>query len=244
MTMTMTEVGELLGDCAAFDLRTVGPSDVLAWHKVVGHLEAREARAAVVRHYTDTSERIMPRDVLRLVAAARQTRTTTTAGTTGAAIEADIPDADPNDVRAYLAALRENRTRQADPDAKRRPVAQLLAGVFGKVPSETPEAAARRRADWADYFDGFKSDAQRNRALVFAHADLTSALTGPPLGYTDPNQWNGYIPAATDSNGRLNTSPHRAALVALVGEAMRRERAERQAQPDSADQITPPWRKP
>lgn len=245
MTMTFDEVGDLLGDAAAFDLRTVGPSDIAAWHRVIGHLDPREARAAVARHYTDTSDRIMPKDVLRLVTDIRRARLTTTAGTTAAAILADIPDADPNDVRAYLAALRENRTRQADPDAKRRPVAQLLAGVFGTMPNESPQDAARRRADWADYFGGFTQNAKRNRALVLAHADLASALTANPIGYADPQQWSGFIPPATDSNGRLITCMRRAALVAIVGEAIRREQAERQPQPDTdAPEITPPWRKP
>lgn len=67
----------------------------------------------------------------------------------------------------------------------------------------------------------------RRRALVLKHPDLAAKLTEPPLRHTLPEHWTGYIPPAHDpetyGGGQpLNTSPARAALVALVAEAERR----------------------
>lgn len=57
------------------------------------------------------------------------------------------------------------------------------------------------------------------RALVLRHNDLASALTQPPIGFSAPDKWNGYIPPATDCTGAMNTAACRPALLALVAEA-------------------------
>jgi hypothetical protein len=67
----------------------------------------------------------------------------------------------------------------------------------------------------------------RRRALVLKHRDLAAQLCEPPLQHTLPEHWTGYIPPAHDAPGvggdlPLNTSPARAALVALLAEAERR----------------------
>ena len=81
---------------------------------------------------------------------------------------------------------------------------------------------------------------QRRRKLVLSHPDLAELLTHPTIGYTRPDQWNGWIPPATvpddspnptpgpttDGPGYVtNDSPRRAALIELVEEAERREAA-------------------
>ena len=67
--MTPQDVGRLLAKAAAFDQRTVGDVDVLAWCEAIGDLDAADALAAVSRFYaTVTERRIMPGDVRTLAA--------------------------------------------------------------------------------------------------------------------------------------------------------------------------------
>lgn len=65
------------------------------------------------------------------------------------------------------------------------------------------------------------------RETVLAHPDLAEKLTRPPLGYAQPSQWNGFVPPEK-YDGQINDSPRRAALVAIVDEALARD-AHRQA---------------
>ena len=69
--MTPSQVAVLLGMCAAYDSRTVGESDVVAWHAILDKYHLADAREAVIEHYTRSRDRIMPADV---VAAARKAR--------------------------------------------------------------------------------------------------------------------------------------------------------------------------
>lgn len=61
--MTPEETGNLLGDCAAYDRRTVGEADVIAWHRIIGDLPYGDCQAAVIAHYTESREWIMPADI-------------------------------------------------------------------------------------------------------------------------------------------------------------------------------------
>jgi hypothetical protein len=61
--MTPEETGKLLGICAAYDRRTVGETDVIAWYRVVGDLPYSDCEAAVIAHYAAKREWIMPADI-------------------------------------------------------------------------------------------------------------------------------------------------------------------------------------
>lgn len=61
--MTPDQTVDLLTACAAFDRRTVGKSDVVAWHAIVGDLPFDLAQEAVFAHYRESREFIMPADV-------------------------------------------------------------------------------------------------------------------------------------------------------------------------------------
>lgn len=66
--MTPGDIARVLAKAAAFDQRTVGAADVAAWHEAVGDLEVGDALAAVTRHYSASTQRIMPvhvRDIVR-----------------------------------------------------------------------------------------------------------------------------------------------------------------------------------
>jgi len=62
--MTHGDTARILAKAAAFDQRTIGESDVLAWHEAIGDLDAADSLAAVARFYaTVVDRRIMPGDV-------------------------------------------------------------------------------------------------------------------------------------------------------------------------------------
>lgn len=138
--MTPSQTAELLTFCAAFDRRTIGKADVLAWHTVLADIDYDAARHAVTAHYATETRWIMPADIRQAV---RKHRADTAADYQGPGLTADIPDADPDDIPAYLAAIRNQRTRAAAGlPLTRRPVRELLANVGQPIPDEV--AAVRR----------------------------------------------------------------------------------------------------
>lgn len=74
--MTPADIAELLTMCAAFDRRTIGRADALAWHQVLADLDYADARQAVADHYSSTREWIMPVDIRQRVKAIRERRIT------------------------------------------------------------------------------------------------------------------------------------------------------------------------
>lgn len=72
--MNMAEAARLLSACAAYDRRTIGDVDVMAWHKALGGLEFTDALEGVSQHYTRTKDWIMPSDVIAEVKIIRAER--------------------------------------------------------------------------------------------------------------------------------------------------------------------------
>lgn len=72
--MTLEETIDLLGTCAGFDQRTIGRTDAVAWHAVLGDLPLNDSQAAVIIYYRDNRERIMPADIRKRVLAIRRER--------------------------------------------------------------------------------------------------------------------------------------------------------------------------
>lgn len=72
--MTPEDVIDVLAKAAAFDQRTVGQADVLAWHEILHRIERDDALDAVAKHYAESRERLMPADVVRLGRIARLDR--------------------------------------------------------------------------------------------------------------------------------------------------------------------------
>lgn len=110
-----------------------------AWHDVLGDFalaDARSAAAAVARKQPFVS----PAEIIDEI---RKQRDERAADFQGPGLSAEVPDADPDDWRAYMTALREQRTRAADGrELKPRKMAALLAGVGREIP---PEVAAVKR---------------------------------------------------------------------------------------------------
>lgn len=72
--MTPAEVAKLLAKCAAYDQRTVGEADVMAWHEILERVEFDHALEAVKRHYSTQRDRAMPADILRISRVVRDER--------------------------------------------------------------------------------------------------------------------------------------------------------------------------
>jgi hypothetical protein len=64
--MTPGDVARVLAAAAGRDNRTIGDSDVLAWHQDIGDLNFGDALEAVSLHYRETTDRLMPAHVRRL----------------------------------------------------------------------------------------------------------------------------------------------------------------------------------
>ena len=54
--MNAREVGAVLAKCAAFDNRTVGDLNVMAWLEVLGEFDYGDALSAVTRHYARNTD--------------------------------------------------------------------------------------------------------------------------------------------------------------------------------------------
>jgi hypothetical protein len=72
--VNMSETVDLLSTVAAYDQRTVGKTDAVAWHHIVRDLDAALAFEAVVIHHKTSAERIKPAHVVALVKQMRQDR--------------------------------------------------------------------------------------------------------------------------------------------------------------------------
>lgn len=138
--MTPAETAALLAFAAAFDRRTIGEADVLAWQTVLHDIPFEPAKAAVTAHYAAETRWIMPADIRQTV---RRNRADTAADIQGPGLPAAIPDADPDNIPAYLTAVKQQRTRAADGhQLQPRPTRELLARVGREIP---PEIAAVKR---------------------------------------------------------------------------------------------------
>jgi len=72
--MTPADTARVLAKAAAFDQRTIGRSDIAAWHEALCDIATSDALDAVTVHYRATRERIFPADVRRIAVAKRNER--------------------------------------------------------------------------------------------------------------------------------------------------------------------------
>jgi hypothetical protein len=118
--MTPDETVDLLTVAAAFDQRTVGEGDAMAWHAVLGDLTFADAKQAVLGHYANTRERIMPADVRERVKEIRRNRFQDAEKPAPPPELLDDPDAYCAAVRAANAAIADGR----DPEAAMQAIAR------------------------------------------------------------------------------------------------------------------------
>lgn len=72
--MNVRETAKVLAKAAAFDQRTVGEADIMAWHEVIADLDAEDALSAVSRWYRDSTDRLMPATLRKTVGVLRAER--------------------------------------------------------------------------------------------------------------------------------------------------------------------------
>jgi hypothetical protein len=72
--VTIEETIDLLALAAAFDRRNIGEADSVAWHAALGDIPFADAQEAVIGHYRQSREFIMPADVWNRVKAMRSDR--------------------------------------------------------------------------------------------------------------------------------------------------------------------------
>jgi hypothetical protein len=63
--MTRNEIIDVLSVAAAFDQRTGGETDIIAWSTALRDVEFPTARDAVIAHYREETRRVMPADIIR-----------------------------------------------------------------------------------------------------------------------------------------------------------------------------------
>jgi hypothetical protein len=72
--MIESEAAVVLTKCAAFDNRTIGPQQAIAWAQALPDVKLADALAAVVRHYRSSTEWCKPFHVTALVRVIRDER--------------------------------------------------------------------------------------------------------------------------------------------------------------------------
>jgi hypothetical protein len=95
--VTIEEAIDILKTAAAYDQRTIGKTDAVAWHAVIGDLPFADAQQAVFAYYAESRERIMPADVRSRVKAMRRDRL--------AREVVPAPEVDPDSPQSYRTAL-------------------------------------------------------------------------------------------------------------------------------------------
>jgi hypothetical protein len=65
--MTPEETGKLLAAAATVDNRKVGPLQVLMWHRVLGDLRYEDCEAALVEHFGESTDWVMPAHIRQRV---------------------------------------------------------------------------------------------------------------------------------------------------------------------------------
>lgn len=133
--MTADEVVDLLTLMASYDRRTVGKADVAAWQQVVGDLPFGDCEQAVIAHYRDSTDWLMPAHVRQRVKAMRADRVARSVPAAPGPELADQPG-------RYAAAIREGVRRLADGF---RPPRELP----GPLPGDPPQVWQDVKAELA-----------------------------------------------------------------------------------------------
>ena len=126
--MLRSQVARLLAKATVVDNRTVDEFTVEAWHEILHDVDYDDAMTALTDHRRNKpGVWLEPGHIIEGVRVLRRARLAV-----GTNIEG-IPDADPDDVPAYLEAVRRNRLRVAGGE-NLRPVASLVDSTVRRLP--------------------------------------------------------------------------------------------------------------
>lgn len=136
--MNLSQTAQMLAQMQAYDQRTVGESDVIAWHAILSDAPFEDCQEAVRLHYAENTDRVMPAHVRRLVrdmARARQIVATATGWAPG---QAGVPKAE---------AIPEI-SGPIDEAGISPKVRALLEATRAMLPDGSREALMPRRMEW------------------------------------------------------------------------------------------------
>ncbi|MCY4726727.1 hypothetical protein NYO98_10595 [Nocardioides sp. STR2] len=108
--MNAAEAAAALGIASSFDRRTVGEADAQAWGAALADIRLADARDAIVAHYRETREWIMPADIIRRVRVIRRERLVGVTPPTPPAVLADQPRREQRWQQAARTALADGAT--------------------------------------------------------------------------------------------------------------------------------------
>lgn len=134
--MNLSETARALSLVQAFDQRTVGDADVIAWQSILPDAALADVEEAVRQHYAEQTDRIMPAHVRRLVRDIERARQVSkwAPGQHGVLREQAYPEIT-SGARLTMADL--------SPD-----VVDLLAQLRAALPEGSREALAPRTVAW------------------------------------------------------------------------------------------------
>lgn len=127
--MNLEAIARVLARVAAYDRRTVGRADVAAWHDALDDLDEDACHRAVVAHYRDSTEWLMPAHVRRRVEADAR---------------AESERRHSEELRRMLESAEASRSEGQDPRVK-----ELLVELRRRLPA-VPSAVAFGRPEWRD----------------------------------------------------------------------------------------------
>lgn len=138
--MTKTQVAFLLSAIYVYERRpdAVSQTEIEAWYQLLHEVDFDDAKTVVTAHFSESDRPLSPAKIrtgVRTIAAARKP-------VEAPADRVRVPDADPDDPRAFIQALR-NRHWEADPVPGKPPPEGIPLAAFGrKVPAVTSEEIA------------------------------------------------------------------------------------------------------
>lgn len=139
--MNRSETARILAAMAAFDRRTVGDSDVIAWHAVLSDVDYEDALMAVRNWYTRNTEWIMPAHVRKLVEDIQRERQVSP----WAPGQYGVP--------------RESAYPQIAPEVRPGPVSEAIRDFLARLSPGSWAALHPRRAAWAREHQAYRRQA-------------------------------------------------------------------------------------
>lgn len=152
--MNLSETARLLGAMAAFDRRTVGDADVIAWQAVMEDIPFADALTAVKQHYSEGEAWLMPVHIRQAVKAMQEQRREAARATGWAPGQAGVPK---DQAMPEIAGPVVEGELTA-------PVRALLESVRAMLPEGSREALMPRRVAWEEEHKAYRRqrDAQPN----------------------------------------------------------------------------------
>lgn len=136
--MKISETAEVLTKIAAYDRRTLGDADVIAWHDLIDDLDRDDALEAVKRWYSKSADWMMPAHLRSLVRDIVEERERAARSTGWAPGQAGVPKAE---------AMPEIAGPVAEGDLKPE-IRALLASVRDMLPEGSREKLMPRMVAW------------------------------------------------------------------------------------------------